>query len=135
MISLDLFKKIIQDIEKQDETDRKLTKLLVSKHCTGFISTAEDVINDLTKLMSEILQDEYEYIEWYLYEAPKNHKFVYDNTSNENKQLRYNLNDIESLYYYILKDFDKVPKDIIDKKTDKKINDTDYDSKYIRKAI
>ncbi len=120
MITLELFKKIIKDIQDQELKDEQLTKLLVNPECTGWVSTCEPIIDDLIKLLQFELKDKYETLEWYLYDISDGHKFVYEN-KNEEEQIKYNLNDLDSLYYYIIGDYSRVPQTII-KRDDKDTN-------------
>lgn len=114
MISLDLFKSIISHIKQQEEKDEKLTKLLIDPDFTGWISTANNLIDDLVKLLEYELGDKYEYISWWLYDISDGNKFVYENFKDD-KQVRYNLNDLEDLYYYIIGDLEAVKQDIVNK--------------------
>ena len=117
MISLELFKKIIKDIQEQELKDEQLTKLLVCSECTGWVSTCDNLINDLMELLSYELGDKYETLEWYLYDVSDGHKFVYEDINNK-EQIKYDLNDLDSLYYYIIDDYSEVPQEII-KRDDK----------------
>ena len=112
MISLDLFKSIVSHIKQQEEKDEKLTKLLIDPEFTGWISTANDLIDDLVKLLEYELGDKYEYISWWLYDISDGNKFVYEDFK-EDKQVRYNLNDLEDLYNYIIGDLEAVKQDIV----------------------
>lgn len=114
MISLDLFRSIISHIKQQEEKDEKLTKLLIDPDFTGWISTANGLIDDLVKLLEYELGDKYEYISWWLYDISDGNKFVYEDFKND-KQVRYNLNDLKDLYNYIIGDLEAVKQDIINK--------------------
>lgn len=114
MISLDLFKSIISHIKQQEEKDEKLTKLLIDPGFTGWISIANDLIDDLVKLLEYELGDKYEYISWWLYDISDGNKFVYENFKDD-KQVRYNLNDLKDLYNYIIGDLEAVKQDIVNK--------------------
>lgn len=114
MISLDLFKSIVSHIKQQEEKDEKLTKLLVDPDFTGWISTANDLIDDLVKLLEYELGDKYEYISWWLYDISDGNKFVYEDFKDD-KQVRYNLNDLKDLYNYIIGDLEAVKQDIVNK--------------------
>lgn len=114
MISLDLFRSIISHIKQQEEKDEKLTKLLIDPDFTGWISTANDLIDDLVKLLEYELGDKYEYISWWLYDISDGNKFVYEDFK-EGKQVRYNLNDLKDLYNYIIGDLEAVKQDIVNK--------------------
>lgn len=107
MISLELFKKIILDIEKHEDRDNKLTELLVDNGCTGWISTANEIINDLVKLLQIELGDKYEMIEWWLYDVSDGHKFVYESI-NDTTECVMDLNDLDNLYYYITGEHENV---------------------------
>ena len=126
MISLELFKKIIKDIQEQELKDEQLTKLLVCPECTGWVSTCEPIMDDLIKLLQFELKDKYETLEWYLYDVSDGHKFVYEN-KNEEEQIKYNLNDLDSLYYYIIGNYSEVPQETI-KRDDKDtiLNEDNY---------
>lgn len=102
MITLKLFKKIIKDIQDQELRDEKLTELLVCPDCTGWINSAEAIMDDLIKLVAYELGDKYEYIEWYLYDISDGNKFVY------HKGIKYDLNSLDDLYYFIIEEYDKV---------------------------
>lgn len=114
MISLDLFENIIGHIKQQEEKDKKLTELLIDPEFTGWISTANDLIDDLVKLLEYELGDKYEYISWWLYDITDGNKFVYEDFK-EDKQVRFDLNSLEDLYYYITEDFEKVKQDVVSK--------------------
>lgn len=114
MISLDLFKSIVSHIKQQEEKDEKLTKLLIDPDFTGWISTANDLIDDLVKLLEYELGDKYEYISWWLYDITDGNKFVYEDFKDD-KQVRYNLNDLKDLYNYIIGDLEAVKQDIVNK--------------------
>ena len=114
MISLDLFKSIISHIKQQEEKDEKLTKLLIDPDFTGWISTADNLIDDLVKLLEYELGDKYEYISWWLYDISDGKKFVYEDFKDD-KQVRYNLNDLKDLYNYIIGDLEAVKQDIVSK--------------------
>jgi len=114
MISLDLFKSIISHIKQQEEKDEKLTKLLIDPDFTGWVSTANDLIDDLVKLLEYELGDKYEYISWWLYDISDGNKFVYEDFK-DNKQIRYNLNLLEDLYYYVIGDLEAVKQDVVNK--------------------
>ena len=112
MISLDLFKSIVSHIKQQEEKDEKLTKLLIDPDFTGWVSTANNLIDDLVKLLEYELGDKYEYISWWLYDITDGEKFVYEDFKDD-KQVRYNLNDLKDLYNYIIGDLEAVKQDIV----------------------
>ena len=114
MISLELFENIISHIKQQEEKDEKLTKLLIDQDFNGWISTANDLIDDLIKLLEYELGDKYETISWWLYDIGDGDKYVYEDFK-EDKQVRFDLNSLEDLYYYITEDFEKVKQDVVSK--------------------
>lgn len=109
MITLELFKKIIGDIKKQEEKDDKLTELLVCPECTGWINSAEDLISDLIQLLQFELKDEWDTIEWWLYDISDGNRFSYDNN------IKYDLNELDDLYYYLTGELDKVKQEPYDR--------------------
>lgn len=127
MISLDLFKSIVTHIKQQEEKDKKLTELLIDPDFTGWVSTANDLIDDLVKLLEYELGDKYEYISWWLYDITDGNKFVYEDFKDD-KQVRYNLNDLKDLYNYIIGDLEAVKQDIVNKNKEDNIFKTVDDS-------
>lgn len=125
MISLETFRKIVQTIKKQEEIDDKLTQLLVDPNCYGWVSTGSDLIYAMMDLLQDIFGDEYETIEWWWYETSDNHKFIYEDTPDGKNQIRYNLNDVDNLYYYLIKDYKNIPQEIIEKDS-VTIDDNEY---------
>lgn len=107
MINLETFKKIMKDIELQEEKDDKLTKLLVNDSCYGWISTANVLIDNLLLLLKENLNDEYDYISWWLYDTSEQQRHVYESI-DEKTECVMDLNNIEDLYYYIIGEHEKV---------------------------
>lgn len=115
MISLETFRKIVETIKKQEELDDKLTQLLVDPDCCGWISTGSELIDTIIDLLQDIFGDEYETIEWWWYEINDNHKFIYEDMSDGKYQIEFDLNDIDSLYYYLIKDYKNVPQRVVEK--------------------
>lgn len=120
MISLETFKKCIKAIQYQDHLNEQLTKLLVGKGCTGWVTTGEDLINAMRALLKDAMNDKYDYIDWWLYDVDEGNRQTYENF--EDFQLLYGLKDLDSLYYYIIGDYNNVPHKIqpLDKKDDTK---------------
>ena len=115
MLTLDQFKQIFKHIEDLDKKNDELTKILVCKDTTGWISYSDELVNDIFNLLNSIfdLDPDDDIFMWYLYDISDGHKYCYDD------DYKYDLNNIEDLYYYVCKDFDKVTKYKLDKK-DKK---------------
>lgn len=112
MISLKLFKSIIGHIKQQEEKDEKLTKLLMDQDFNGWISTANDLIDDLIKLLEYELGDKYETISWWLYDIGDGDKYVYEDF-RDNKQVEYDLNSLDDLYHYISGDLENVKQKVV----------------------
>ena len=98
MLTLDQFKQIFEHIKDLDKKNDELTKILVNKGTTGWISYSDELVNDIFNLLNSIfdLDPDDDIFMWYLYEISDGHK-----------------------YYYVCKNFDKVTKYKLDKK-DKK---------------
>ena len=114
MISLDLFKSVIGHIYQQEEKDKKLTELLIDPDFTGWISTANDLIDDLINLLEYELGDKYETVSWWIYDISDGKKFVYEDI-DEDKQVEFNLNNLDDLYYYIIGDLEMVKQRVVSK--------------------
>jgi hypothetical protein len=106
MIELETFKKCIEAIYRQEKIDDDLTKLLVPEDCTGWVSTGEELIRCMTLLLKDVLGDKYDYIEWWLYDAIEGDKAVWY------KEIKYHLDDLQDLYYYIIGEYSKVKQEI-----------------------
>lgn len=117
MISLDLFKSVIGHIYQQEEKDKKLTELLIDPDFTGWISTANDLIDDLINLLEYELGDKYETVSWWIYDISDGKKFVYEDI-DEDKQVEFNLNSLDDLYYYIIGDLEMVKQRVVSKDED-----------------
>lgn len=103
-MDLETFTKILSNIQKHEEDNRKLTELVVSKDCTGFCSFGEELLENVVSLLSRAMNDEHGYICWWLWD--RHDGYVWD------KKYRYNLSDPKDLYYYLKGDFDKVTKSV-----------------------
>ncbi len=117
MISLDLFKSVVGHIYQQEEKDKKLTELLIDPDFTGWISTANDLIDDLINLLEYELGDKYETVSWWIYDISDGKKFVYEDI-DEDKQVEFNLNSLDDLYYYIIGDLEMVKQRVVSKDKD-----------------
>ena len=112
MITLETFKKCIKAIQHQDEIDKQLTDLLIGDGCSGWVTTGEELINSMRALLKDSMNDQYDYIDWWLYDVDKGNRKVYERKKNEfcdEVQLIYDLEDLDSLYYYILGEYHNVP--------------------------
>ena len=112
MITLETFKKCVKAIQHQDEIDKQLTDLLIGSECSGWVTTGEELINSMRALLKDSINDQYDYIDWWLYDVGKGNRKVYERKKNEfcdEVQLIYDLEDLDSLYYYILGEYYNVP--------------------------
>ena len=112
MITLETFKKCIKAIQHQDEIDKQLTDLLIGDGCSGWVTTGEELINSMRALLKDSMNDQYDFIDWWLYDVDKDKRKVWERKKNEfcdEIQLTYDLEDLDSLYYYILGEYCNVP--------------------------
>lgn len=112
MITLETFKKCVKAIQHQDEIDRQLTDLLIGSECSGWVTTGEELINSMRALLKDSINDQYDYIDWWLYDVGEGNRKVWERKKNEfcgEVQLTYDLEDLDSLYYYILGEYYNVP--------------------------
>ena len=116
MITLEQFKLIFKHIDDLDKNNDKLTELLVCKDTYGWISYADDLVSDIFNLLKSVfsLPTDDDIFEWYLYDISDGHKFIYEDTK-DNKQIKFDLNDLDNLYYYIIGNFEKIPQVIVEK--------------------
>ena len=117
MITLETFKKCIKAIQYQDHLDEQLTKLLVDKGCTGWVTTGEDLINAMRALLKDSINDQYDYIDWWLYDVDEGKRKVWENkkdpSNGQSLRFEYSLEDLDSLYYYILGEYSNVPSIVV----------------------
>ena len=77
MITLETFKKCVKAIQHQDEIDKQLTDLLMGSECSGWVTTGEELINSMRALLKDSMDDQYDYIDWWLYDIGKGNRKVY----------------------------------------------------------
>lgn len=104
MITLEIFEKIIKDIQKHDENNEILTDILIGDENYGWVSHGNIIVNDLIKLMQRIFKDDNDDINWWLYDSEAG-KFIWWHG------YKYDLTEIKDLYYWLKKDYDKVKKE------------------------
>ena len=113
MITLETFKKCVKAIQHQDEIDKQLTDLLIGSECSGWVTTGEELINSMRALLKDSMNDQYDYIDWWLYDVDEGERKVWENkkdlSSEQSLRFEYNLEDLDSLYYYILGEYHNVP--------------------------
>lgn len=112
MLTLDQFKQIFKHIEDLDRSNDELTKILVCKDTTGWISYSDELVIDIFSLLNSVfdLDPDDDIFMWYLYDVSDGNKYCYDS------DYKYDLNNIEDLYYYVCGDLDKVTKYKLEKK-------------------
>ena len=116
MITLETFKKCVKAIQHQDEIDKQLTDLLIGSECSGWVTTGEELINAMRALLKDSMNDQYNYIDWWLYDVDEGERKVYERKKNEfcdEVQLIYDLEDLDSLYYYILGEYSNVSATVV----------------------
>ena len=104
MITLEIFEKIIKDIQKHDKNNKILSDILIGNKNYGWVSYGNVLENDLIKLLERIFQNDNGDIEWWLYDSEAS-KFVWW------QDYKYDLTEIKDLYYWLKKDYDKVKKE------------------------
>lgn len=113
MITLETFKKCINAIQYQDKIDEQLTALLVDKECTGWITTGEKLVNAMRALLKDAMNDQYNYIDWWLYDVEEGERKVWERkkvqSPVQNLLFEYNLDSLGDLYNYILGKYDDIP--------------------------
>lgn len=103
VISLDEFKKVIEIVKEFDKAQETLTNVLI-KESTGFVDFGYPLQVLIFKLLNTVFKiEDPDLLDWWLYE--KVEKIIYYPDG-----LKYDLTNIEDLYYYITGDFDKVKK-------------------------
>lgn len=113
MITLETFKNCVKAIQHQDEIDKQLTDLLIGDGCSGWVTTGEELINAMRALLKDSMNDQYDYIDWWLYDVDEGERKVYerkkDVSTGGDLQFVYELEDLDSLYYYILGEYYNIP--------------------------
>lgn len=104
MITLEIFEKIIKDIQKHDKNNEILSDILIGDENYGRVSHGNIIVNDLIKLMQRIFKDDNDDINWWLYDS-KAGKFVWWH------DYKYDLTEIKDFYYWLKRDYDKVKKE------------------------
>lgn len=102
MITLEEFKHTIEIIQEHEKDSDKLAKIMLKKSI-GIVDYGSDIVTHLVKLLEKVMDDKDEWISWWLWEDVK--KIVYDGEVPV-----YDLTDVEDLYYYCKKQYNKVKK-------------------------
>ena len=100
MITLEKFKEIIETTKKFDEDNDKLSKILCTEN-TGFVDYHFKITSIIEYLLNEAIDnDDPDLISWWQWE--KVPKIITWNG------VQYNVENIEDLYYWLTKQYDKV---------------------------
>lgn len=102
MITLKEFKHTIEVIKEHEKDSDTLTNIML-KGSVGIIDYGFDIVAHLVKLLEKVMDDKDEWISWWLWEGVE--KIVYDD-----EEPFYDLTDVEDLYYYCKKQYNKVKK-------------------------
>ena len=98
------FVEIINHIEEQLDKDDKLSDLMVCEDTTGWIVTAPHLITDIISLLTMMLDDQAEWISWWLWE-------VADDKSNANVYIdgiKYAIKTPSDLYHLIRNELEDI---------------------------
>ena len=102
VISKETFCKALALIKEQEETDEQFSKALSKVGDGHFLfGVGNKYLEALLMVLKEALNDKYEYIEWWLYEATDDYTvWAADNSTS------WNLTEPEALYDYIVNECD-----------------------------
>ena len=98
------FVEIINHIEEQLDKDDKLSDLMVCEDTTGWIVTAPRLITDIISLLTMMLDDQDEWISWWLWE-------VADDKSNAHVYIdgmKYSIKTPSDLYHLIRNELEDI---------------------------
>ena len=98
------FVEIINHIEEQLDKDDKLSDLMVCEDTTGWIVTAPHLITDVITLLTMMLDDQDEWISWWLWE-------VADDKSNADVYIdgmKYSIKTPSDLYHLIRNELEDI---------------------------
>lgn len=91
------FVDIMTHIQEQIDKDDKLTDLLVCEDTTGWITSAPHLVTDVVDLLTTIMDDQDEWIEWWLWEVSED-----KSTANVYVDgMKYSILTPSDLYYLI----------------------------------
>lgn len=102
MITLEKFKEIIETVKQFDNDMSKVSEIFI-KDCTGFIDFYFPITSIIEHLLNEVFEnDDPDLISWWQWE--KVPKIITWNG------VKYSVENIEDLYYWLTKQYDKVKK-------------------------
>ena len=97
MISKETFCKALSLIKEQDETNQKFGDALRLVGDGPFVfGTGNQYLNALLMVLKKAVDDKYDYIEWWLYDATGDHRVWSEDDSKE-----WDLTDVGALYDFI----------------------------------
>lgn len=108
VISKEEFASYMKHLEEQILKDDKLSDLLVCEDTSGWVSTAPYLIDDVVSLLTKIMNDKDEWIEWWLWEIDEARSNSYIWCEWNGKSYRFNISDEDDLYYLIIGDLEKI---------------------------
>lgn len=111
MISKELFVKIIELIQKQDKIHDEVETALF-KVTDGYVifTGSELYYKALMELLTEVMDDHDNLIEWWLYEIVPEESWV------EADGVNYNLRTAEDLYSFLIMELEKKNRNFVNKK-------------------
>ena len=123
MITLDLFKKAINTIQKLEEDNKKLSDILINDSSCGFCDFGGELIQTFLDVLHADFNmfDEDPILEWWLYEVDDGDKHIWEYI--DNGAIVYDLNNVEDLYYYMCNKFNKVKQKFLKGATQEKVHE------------
>ena len=126
MITLDLFKKAINTIQKLEEDNKKLSNILIGDSSCGFCDFGGELIQTFLNVLHADFEmfDEDPILEWWLYETNADNtdsRCIWEYT--DEGAIVYDLNHLDDLYYYMCKDFSKVKQNHLKGITEEKVHE------------
>ena len=104
LISKEVFCQALELIQQQDEINHKFSEALQELGDGFFLFGVQNKYLDAVLLvLREAMDDRYEYISWWLYEAKQSGEYIIS-APNENKS--WDLKEPEALYDYIVNECD-----------------------------
>ena len=98
-IDFEMFKNIINSIQKDREDSEVLTKTLI-RHSVGIVDYTSEIVGNLVYMLKNAMNDTGDLIDWWLYESVDKIVKV-DNVA-------YDITDIKDLYHMLKGEYNKV---------------------------
>lgn len=106
VVSVEHFVKCINDIKAQLEKDDKLSELIMCPDTNGWISTSPELIDDIIDLLRDSVDDDGDFISWFLWEMDENTNYVWEEV--DGVSYKFVISDAEDLYYLITNQHDHI---------------------------